>query len=77
MNEGAKYTLAVSTVKDGVKNAPVCYGGYLKDTYCAPYDGVVRINGNTLFLDSPSAADWWKISVSCNGKELSLSLIHI
>ena len=72
VNEGAKYTLAVSTVKDGVKNAPVCYGGYLKDTYCAPYDGVVRINGNTLFLDSPSAADWWKISVSCNGKELSI-----
>lgn len=72
VNEGAKYTLAVSTVKDGVKNEPVCYGGYLKDTYCAPYDGVVRISGNTLFLDSPSAADWWQISVSCNGKELSI-----
>lgn len=72
VNEGAKYTLAVSTVKDGVKNAPVCYGGYLKDTYCAPYDGVVRISGNTLFLDSPSAADWWQISVSCNGTQLSI-----
>ena len=72
VNEGAKYTLAVSTVKDGVKNAPVCYGGYLKDTYCASYDGVVRISGNTLFLDSPSAADWWQISVSCNGTQLSI-----
>lgn len=72
VNEGAKYTLAVSTVKDGVKNEAVCYGGYLKDTFCAPYDGVVRINGNTLFLDSPSAADWYKIRVFCNGEELNI-----
>ncbi len=73
LNEG-DYTLSVYTVKDGVKGQAVNYGGMLKDTYSAPYDGKLELinNGRTIFLDSPTSTDWWKISVKYNGEELSI-----
>ena len=73
LNEG-DYTLSVYTVKDGVKGQAVNYGGMLKDTYSAPYDGKLELinNGRTIFLDSPTSTDWWKISVKYNGQELNI-----
>ena len=69
-----RYTLTVYPVVNGEKGTGVSYGGYMKDVYSAPYDGKLEMinNGRTIFLDSPTSTDWWKISVKYNGQELTI-----
>lgn len=72
VNEGEKYTLKISTVKDGVKAAPVSRSGYLKDTYCAPFDNEFVLSGTSLYLHSPTASDWWKIEITMDGQKVNI-----
>ena len=69
-----RYTLTVYPVVNGEKGTGVSYGGYMKDVYSAPYDGKLEMinGGRTIFLDSPTSTDWWKISVKYNGEELNI-----
>ena len=69
-----RYTLTVYPVVNGEKGTGVSYGGYMKDVYSAPYDGKLEMinGGRTIFLDSPTSTDWWKISVKYNGEELTI-----
>ncbi|GGG16225.1 endo-beta-N-acetylglucosaminidase [Paenibacillus aceti] len=72
VNEGNQYSLKITPVKDGIDGIPVWYTGYLKDTYCAPFDSKVEISGNTLLVHPPKATDWWKMRLTWNGEELNI-----
>jgi len=74
-NDGEAYTLCIYTTKDGERlGDPVCRGGYLKDTYCKPYDGVLRFGtgtGRLMRIGNPTSKDWWKIEIAYNGTRIT------
>lgn len=67
LEDGEKYLLTLSTT--GGTESSVNYFGRLSNTYCAPYDGQLRIHdtNGTFSLTTPKAADWFKLHVTMDG----------
>ena len=64
---GEKYLLTLTT--SGGAETEATYFGRLSNTYCAPYDGQLRIHDTdgTFSLTTPKAEDWSMLHVTMDG----------